>query len=102
MHANEPERQPEHRSIVERWEALAGPAQFALSFVPVLALLLLVHLTLFTRITTTRSIFYALGEAAIVAGMITLASQNEARSRQIRADEDQQHDDSQPPRPSGE
>jgi hypothetical protein len=85
-----PHRQPPSR--LERWESLPGIAQAAVVFPPVAVLLAVIHLSFFHRITTARSIGYAIGEGAIVAGLVALASQNEARARQLRRQDELDED----------
>lgn len=90
---NEPS--PTAPSLLARWEALPAAAQAGIVFVPVTIILTAVHLAFFHRITTARSIAYALGEGAIIAGLVAIASQNEARARELRQ-ADESADDTSP------
>jgi hypothetical protein len=91
--ATDPEQAP--RSRIERWEALPAIAQAGIVFPPIAGLLTAIHLTFFHRITTARSIGYAIGEGASVAGLVALASQNEKTARELRRQDEAQS----PPEP---
>lgn len=79
-------------SLVRRWEALPPGAQLRRSYLASVLVLAAIHMALvvaFHRITVVRAVSYAVFEAIIVAGAVTLATQAErARRSQAARDSD--------------
>jgi hypothetical protein len=84
---DDPTTPPARSRLLVRWESLPARIQLATSFAVSFAGLLGIHLLAFPHLTFGRSAFYAVGEAAALALLLTAATQMEvARQRALSAD----------------